>query len=223
MLQFKKEDTKLIYEHITNKAPKDMVMLDVGSRTGKWLVPYVQYFPQATFHCFEAVPESYERLVRRFRKNDNVHSYNTVITNQSTQVKFYKDLDRAGWSGLRKHSYLENFEELVLQGSTLDSYNIKPYFIKLDIEGAELLALRSAEKTLESTKIIYFECNEIHFKEYNYTANDLYDFLQSKNFDIYTVHNQKLSRENFTYITADKRRYEDPKKYQSNFIGIKNV
>lgn len=222
MHKFKKEDTRLIYEYIIKNASKNMTMLDIGARTGKWLVPFTDAFPNATFHCFEALPEQFARLQNRFKKLNNVNVYNTVISNQPSPVTFYRDLDRAGWSGLRKHSYIENFEEVNLQSTTVDSYNIKPYFIKIDVEGAELLALQGATETLKSTKIIYFECNEIHFKEYNYTANDLYDFLNDIGFDVYSVYNDKIDKDSFTYMTADKRRYEDPKGYQSNFIARKS-
>lgn len=223
MPHFKKEDTKLLYEYITDTAPNNITMLDIGARTGKWLVPFVNYFTQGTFHCFEALPEQYGRLSRRYKKHDNVNCYNTVVSNNHKSVIFYRDLDRMGWSGLRKHSYIENFEEVELQSTTIDSYNIKPYFIKIDVEGAELLALQGCSNTLKSTSVIYFECNEIHFKDYNYTAYDLYDFLQNNDFDVFTVYKEKLSREKFSYMTEDKRRYEDPKGYQSNFIAIKNV
>jgi len=222
MLQFKKEDSRLIYEYILKTAPPNMTMLDIGARTGKWLVPFVAAFPNSTFHCFEALLDHYERLKHRFRKTNNVFSYNTVVSNSNSNITFYKDLDRAGWSGMRKHSYLENFEELMLQSTIIDTYNLQPYFIKIDVEGAELLVLQGAVNTLVHTNVIYFECNEIHFKEYNYTANDLYNFLTEQNFTISTVKFDKLDNQQFSFMTADQRRYDDADR-QSNFIAIKNI
>ena len=77
---------------------------------------------------------------------------------------------------------MENFQEIKLETRTLDSFNLTPNFIKMDIEGAELLALYGCINTLKNTDTIYFECQEIHFKEYNYTAIDLYKFLIKNNF-----------------------------------------
>jgi len=220
MLQFKKEESRLIYEHILQTAPKDMVMLDVGARKGKWLVPYLNAFPKATFHCFEALPEHYIHLENRFRKKDNVFCYNYAISDNHNQVNFYKDLDRAGWSGLRKHSRMENFQEIKLETRTLDSFNLTPNFIKMDIEGAELLALYGCINTLKNTDTIYFECQEIHFKEYNYTAIDLYKFLIKNNFVIKDLKLNPISLDEFAYTTKQERLL-DPNGYQSNFIASK--
>ena len=52
---------------------------------------------------------------------------------------------------------MENFEELALPSKTLDSFSLAPYFVKLDVEGAELLALQGAISTLKEAKVIYFE------------------------------------------------------------------
>lgn len=219
-MNFKKQDTKLIYDYITTHAPTDMTMIDIGSRTGKWLVPYVTYFPDAEFHCIEALPDHFNRLKRRYRKDNNVFVYNDVVSNEPGSVTFYQDLDRAGWSGLRKHYRLENYNELTLQSKTVDSYNIDPYFIKIDVEGAELPALQGAVKTLQKTSLVYFECNQIHFQEYNYTANDLYDFLTENNFTIHSIITlDEISKDVFANITQKERIMDEV--YESNFLAIK--
>jgi FkbM family methyltransferase len=223
MPAFKKDDDKLIYEFIKDTAPKDMFMLDVGARTGKWCKTFVTEFPEATFHCFEALPEQYEKCKNRFRKNNNVTIHNFVISNNCNETTFYKDKDRLGWSGLQKHSYMENFEELTLPSKTLDSFQLTPYFVKLDVEGAELLALQGASFTLKTAKVIYFECNEIHTKEYNYTNDQLYNQLRNYGFTVHDKHLNELTKDEFVYRTADARRYEDPKGYESNYIALSNV
>lgn len=219
---FKKEDTKLIYEYIRDTAPNDLCLVDVGARTGKWLVPYLKTFPQGKFYCFEALPEHYTKLQRRFRKNKNVHTTNCVVSNTQSTVKFYKDNVRLGWSGLKKHDYIEHYDELELNSHTLDSFNLSPYFLKIDVEGAEYLVLQEATNTIKNTQIIYFECNEIHYKNYDYSSTDLYNFFTKNNFCLTTVYGEPLTLEQFVYMTKDERRYEDPKGYQSNYIAIKS-
>jgi len=218
---FKNPDAKIIYEYVGHTAPDDMIMIDIGARTGKWLSPYVRTFPNAKFFCFEGLEDHYSKLSQRFRKNTNVVATHAVLSeSDNEEVIFFKDLKRAGWSGMKKHQYMEQYEEINSVTQTLDSFNIKnAYFIKIDVEGAELLVLKGAKNTLKDIKIIYFECNEVHFKEYNYTANDLYDFL-NQYFDICTLDLEPLTRDQFSYMTKDERRY-DPNGYQGNFVGIR--
>lgn len=210
----------VLLDYLKKNLTSSLCMLDIGSKTGKWLSPFVYTFPEGDFHCFEALPEHYEKLKHRYRKYNNVSFYNFAISDNEENTIFYRDKIRRGWSGLRKHQYLEDYDEIILETKTIDTFNLKPNVIKIDVEGAELLVFRGAIKTLKTCWIIFFECNEVHFKEYNYTAKDLYDFLISENFKIFSLDLQEIAREEFIFLTADARRYEDPKSYQSNFLAI---
>jgi hypothetical protein len=118
---------------------------------------------------------------------------------------------------------MDEFDEIVLDSATLDSFNIKPFLIKIDVEGAELLVFKGSQNTLVDTKVIFFECNEVHFKNYNYTAEELFDYLKMFEFKIYNIDLIELSKEEFIYLTADARRYENPKGYHGNFFAIKDI
>ncbi len=60
----------------------------------------------------------------------------------------------------------------------LDSYKISPDFIKLDIEGYELFALKGAEKTIEHKPAIMLEMNGLS-ERYGYTDDDLRAYLSN--------------------------------------------
>lgn len=196
-------------------------MLDIGSKTGKWLVPFVNAFPQGEFHCFEALPEQYERLKNRFRRNTNLKSYNCVLADKEEQTVFYRDKKRLGWSGLKKHQYLEEHDEITVDTTVVDTVGLAADVIKIDVEGAELLVLQGAKQTLKNCKIVFFECNEVHFKEYSYTAEQLYDFFEENNFAITNLDLDKVSKDEFVFLTADQRRYENFDNRTGNFFAIK--
>ena len=215
-------DSNALLNYIQANFDSKFVMLDIGSKAGKWLVPFVTAFPKAEFHTFEALPEQHARVVHRFRKNSNVQSYNCVLSDRNESAYFYRDKKRMGWSGLRKHQYLEEHDKISVETTTIDSMALSADVIKVDVEGAELLVLQGAKHTLENCKVVFFECNEVHFKEYNYTAEQLYDFFVEQNFTIFDLDLEKVSKEDFTFLTADQRRYENFDNRMGNFFGIKN-
>jgi FkbM family methyltransferase len=215
-------DHSALISFLEKFTPSDFSMIDIGAKKGKWLVPFVERFPKSKFYCFEALPEEFEILKNRYKNFSNVFSFNYVLSDINGQIKFYRDKIRPSWSGIKKHQYMDEFDEVELESITLDSANIKPFLIKIDVEGAELLVFKGAHNTLTETKVIFFECNEVHFKNYNYRADELFDYLNKFKFKIYDLNLKTLSKEDFAYLTADARRYENPKGYQSNFFAIKN-
>jgi FkbM family methyltransferase len=214
-------DSSALISFLEKVSSKNFCMVDIGAKKGKWLVPFVEKFSESQFYCFEALPEEFEVLKNRYKNFSNVSSFNFVLSNINNQIKFYRDKIRPSWSGIKKHQYMEDFDEIILESKTLDYFKIKPFVIKIDVEGAELLVFKGARNTLQEAKIIFFECNEVHFKNYNYTAEELFDYLEEFKFKIYNLDLTEMHKNEFIYLTADKRRYENSKGYQSNFFAIK--
>lgn len=214
-------DSADLIKYIQCNFRSNFVMLDIGSKTGKWLVPFITSFPLGKFHSFEALPEQYEKLKNRFRRNTNFMCYNFVLSDKEEKTIFYRDKKRMGWSGLRKHQYLEDHDEIAVETTIIDNLNLTADIIKIDVEGAELLVLQGAKKTLEHCNIVFFECNEVHFKEYNYTAEQLYDFFEENNFVVTDLDLINISKEDFVFLTADQRRYENFDNRKGNFFAIK--
>lgn len=213
----------IIYNYMQeNYANKNIKIIDVGSRKGKWIGAFVRDFPNANFECFEAIPDTFAVLESRFQKYDNVNCYNYAVSNTTGNTEFYIDLQRAGWSGLKQHTNIEsNYKKIDIKSTKLDDFNFNPTMIKIDTEGAELLVLEGAETTLDFTDVVYFECSEIHFSNYGYTAKDLYSLLKNKNFNIFDLRFNKLTAEEFAYVTSSDRRNE-ANRPRGNYIAIKN-
>lgn len=80
----------------------------------------------------------------------------------------------------------------IVQAATLDEldveYSLAPIdFIKLDIEGAELLALRGAQRVLESSErvVIMLESDPQWCKRFGYRREEVVDLLRSLGFGVY--------------------------------------
>ena len=78
-------------------------------------------------------------------------------------------------------------------------------FIKIDVEGNELKTIRGAENTIKKSKpIVYFECADVHMKNYDYDSGDIFDFFNRLNYTILDLDQNICDREKLLEHTASK-------------------
>lgn len=75
-------------------------------------------------------------------------------------------------------------EGLPVEMRTLDSFGIKPDFIKIDVEGWEMNVLKGAEETLKHKPVICVEQKPNKGQEYGWKETEAKDFLKSKGYQL---------------------------------------
>ena len=182
---------------IKNTGRKINTLFDVGANTGEYTKLLLRYFPDAFIYSFEASKMTYKKLKENIQ-SERVVLNNIGISNDTTKGILYYDKECSGLASLydRQLDYLgidfSLSEEIELD--TLDHYcethNIDIIdFLKMDIEGNELNALKGAnrllkEKRINSIQIEFGGCNidsRTYFRDYwNLLHNDFicYRILQ---------------------------------------------
>ena len=120
------------------------ITLDIGAAVGMYASYFAKY--SLSVFCYEAVPEVFKQLEKTCSEYNNMYCANLAISNIIGETSFYVDDKRLSNSSIYN---LVNGIEITVPCKTVDSmehYNIG--FIKIDVEGAELLVLRGAEKTI---------------------------------------------------------------------------
>lgn len=155
--------------------------VDVGCHIGSFLTQLIKYAPQGRHIAFEASAIKSRWLKARFPRVEVVPKAVADVTGSAV---FEEDTIRAGYSHLRRldsrvQSHTVAYE---VQTCRLDDFLLardRCDFIKLDIEGGELAALRGAAGAIDKWRpAIIFECgSEYSLDREGLSRRDIYRFV----------------------------------------------
>lgn len=170
----RKSKRKQLFEVLERYDVNPNIIYDVGANKGLAINTYSKKFPSSSIYAFEAIPELSEELSNIYRSNSNI----IIVPNALDKSKGVRNFNQTIISGnssffdiseQQKHSaHHDNVTRVIksieVQCTTLDDYsqsnNIEKIdFMKMDIQGAEVLALEGAKQLLKSGSIsaIYVE------------------------------------------------------------------
>jgi len=142
--------------------------------------------------AFEPHPVNFADLQHNQRLNNmnNLIPIQKAIADQNTQIALFSGPSSVEPSLKPIPSHNTSYK---VECTTLDDFityysKAKIGLIKSDVEGAELLALRGAQRLIERDKpyILYEEVEE-KIKLFGYSIKDLRDFLESLDYKIYPI------------------------------------
>ena len=175
-------------------------ILEAGVCDGDDTEAFATIFPNGHIHGFECVPHYQEVAQKRLEKYSNVTLYPYALSDTSGEVDFHV-------STLNGHSFGSGsllspklhkevhpnilFESTIkVTTTTIDEwaqkYDIdKIDFLWLDLQGAEIKALRGAERILKNVKGIFTEVSLIETYEQVPLYEEVKSFLMARNFKVH--------------------------------------
>ena len=182
-------------------AEEGMNALDIGGHIGITAITIAKKIGKdGLVYSFEPVPEYLDILKKNIAHNKikNIKVFNKAVTNRVETSDFYQD---GGGSSIVPKEGIEKFSvkttaiDVFLDEEKIDKIDL----INMDSEGAELLVLKGAEKTLRRNKVkIFCEIHHGFLSHFNQSAKDIVDYLQKLNYEVKSVSLNDLSMdENF--------------------------
>jgi FkbM family methyltransferase len=174
-------------------------VIHVGADVGQEVPLYLEYGFKNII-LIEANPQSYQTLEAKFGRYDNVRLFNYAICDRSGVIDFHIHTSRSGSTEPASILPMKRFKQIVktlhtaqtirVPAITLDrlveTHNIafdRYNFINIDIQGAELLALRGATKIISSLDAIIAEVNLIEMYESGALESEIVAFLAGCGFE----------------------------------------
>ncbi len=166
------QDAFEIQALLTLERPR--VIFDVGAYVGTVTIKYHKIFPEAIIHAFEPSPEAFEQLKTNVEGIKNIYLHKQAISNEdhilmmnSNNYSATNSILSTDPNGIRYWGpdLLGTTQgQFQAETTTIDTFcqkNSIDYIdiLKLDIQGAELQALKGAHELLSCKRIsvIYFE------------------------------------------------------------------
>jgi len=144
--------TKLFFEYIT----KDSLVIDVGGHLGYFTCIAGKLASEGSVHVFEVDPKCINLIKKNLNVNEitNVTLNNSAVFSKNGKSKIPNLTEPT--PGLSINSDLDD-GYIEVDSITLDSFvtnsRIKPDFIKIDVEGAELEVLKGMKKLLAQERL----------------------------------------------------------------------
>lgn len=176
MIDWQLPKTDLYFRKILQKSPEGFeldhldfalqhckqfrVAVDGGAHIGTWSVALAKRFQLV--YAFEPAQDTFNCLALNTKHIYNVVRSRRALGEHDSHCLVKDDILRPGNSGARIVEWDVGFGNNNAQGVALDSYVFEDVdFIKLDVEGGELLALKGATETIARYKpTIMIECKK---------------------------------------------------------------
>jgi FkbM family methyltransferase len=145
----------------------DGCYVDIGANQGQSIESIRLFRPNTQVVAFEANPRLASKLTRRYRGQESIQINDLGLSNTCGIFTLYvpsynnfeydalASMDRghaASWIGPETVYYFRPHKlrvaEVECRTRTLDSFNLEPVFVKVDVEGLEYAVLEGARKTL---------------------------------------------------------------------------
>jgi len=191
-------EIKLLEKYIR----KSDTVLDIGANIGFYATILSRIVgPKGRVHCFEPDINNFNHLKKTVGGHGNIIINNKAVGPKTETLKIYtsKNLN----VDHRTYKPEEYDREIEIAAVSIDDYlaqngNVKPAFIKMDIQGFEMQAIQGMHKTLDSNKDIKLisEFWPYGLKKAGSSLTGYFNFLQGKGFNCYLLEKNSLQKLN---------------------------
>ena len=172
---------------------KPDVVVDIGAFKGDWTTRVLEIFNSAKFLMVEPQKSKELILTKLLKKNSNVLFAQTLLGDKKKdKVKFF---EMESGSSIYEEQTQVTRDIKYLEMTTLDDlvseFQLKgKFFLKLDVQGAELDVLSGASNCLNDTEFILLEVSLLSYNKDGPLFAEVVSFLNSKGFVLFDICNQ---------------------------------
>jgi len=171
---------------------KSNFILDVGAHSTEWIRQFMKFYPEANVAMIEPLEEM-EPHLKQFCVEFPHSKYflkGAGATNETLILTVRGTLAGANFLFPENKFLLANNQQRKIEIITIDSLlengEIEyPDFVKLDIQGFELEALKGASKLFGKTEVFVLEASLFEFMKGTPVLSDVIIFMKERGYEVY--------------------------------------
>lgn len=197
---YEKQEWENVFTLI-DKTDYPRTVLDIGGNVGYISLLLKNKWPESDIIAFEPIKSTYDVFCNNVKLNGmDIKVENIGLADEEGEFTYYYYPEGSGNSSLKNLSHRDSVQELKAQVKTVDNYVVENNitdidFIKMDIEGAEFLALKGAKKTIEKNKpVMYIELLRKWSASFNYKPQDVVEWLNELGYGCFVFKENRMEK-----------------------------
>jgi len=152
--------------YIKSKLKRPPVIFDVGANVGSYVEALLNSFETGEIHAFEPVNANFQKLTINYLNNPRLRLIQKGVGDQSGKHTIFLNPEVGSMASVY-HRKLDHYNIEINATETIELITLEEYckdnkidhidFLKLDIEGHELAALKGAGNLLKENKIQFIQ------------------------------------------------------------------
>ncbi len=201
-------DDEQLHHLITLALTSSSCCVDIGANVGTMLGWIVQAAPRGQHVAFEPVPHLAHALRAR---HPAVDVREAAVSDTAGRTSFVVNVDQPSRSGLAPPVGRDRTEAITVEVVRLDDAlprGTRPRLIKIDVEGAELEALRGASSTIADNDVmVAFEHGHGLAEPDLDRSRELYRLLEDLGLRLFDMDGRELDRRTYERVYVDGSRW----------------
>lgn len=174
-------------------------VIDIGAYKGEWSYYASQIFANSTFLMIEPQEDKQQGLKEIVEKSKNMRFASTLLGKENNDKVIFYEMETGSSIYAEQTDVGREIKNYRME--TLDNLVAKEgikgeYFIKLDVQGAELDVLKGATKVLEDTNFILLEASLLNYNENAPLFAEVVAYLNEKDFVLFDICDQNRKKDN---------------------------